>query len=76
MSIIGLLIILSSWFAQYIHHLRKPQQLSPVFLLGYSMGTFLLVMDGIERSIVIPALLNMAILIVVGMILSIIKKPE
>lgn len=70
LAYIGMILIIAGWIMQ-IMHLKKDQNLCIKFVVLYSLGVFLLVIDGFWDGFTVLGLLNLASLVAA---LAVLKK--
>jgi hypothetical protein len=62
-SIIGLIIIIIAWIVQLVL-LKRSRELTPLFIIIYSVGVLVLVIDGFVTKLYDLAFLNLASMLV------------
>lgn len=68
---IGLIIIVLAWVYQFFVSLKRGRSLSINFIIIYSVGVLLLVIDGFKTGLITLAIINLISLIVALLVLSI-----
>lgn len=58
MAYVGLLVITLGWLYQLGSISKKKKEITPIFVGGYVLGVFLLIVDGLQNNLTALAGLN------------------